>query len=110
MTAPRAKIDPVLKQRIKSAAASRSKPVEAVLRLRAPRQKASLAPSPSATRALAEGLVKRVSEELGKDAGQVDFNVFPNLGYFVVSAPSAFVERIVAQPEIASASANRRRA
>jgi hypothetical protein len=105
----RAKIDPELKARLKSAAASRSEAVEAVLRLRAPARQKRLTPSPDATRALAEGLVKRVSEELGEDAGEVAFNVFPNLGYFVVSAPSAFVERIVAQPEIASASSNRRR-
>lgn len=110
MTAQRAKIDPELKQQLKSAAASHAKPVEAVLRLRPPKRRKSLAPSPDATRALAEGLVKRVTEELGKDAGQVDVNVFPNLGYFVVSAPRAFVERIVAQPEIAAASSNRRRA
>jgi len=109
MTRPRAKIDPELRRRLTSSAGARSEPVEAVLRLRPPTRRASLVPSPDATRALAEGLVKRVARELGKDAGQVDFNVFPNLGYFVVSAPSAFVERIVSQPEVASASSNRRR-
>jgi hypothetical protein len=105
----RARIDPELMRQLKSAAASRSEPVEAVLRLRPPKSARSLAPSPDATRALAEGLVSRVAQELGTDAGQVDFNVFANLGYFVVSAPSAFVERIVSQPEIASAASNRRR-
>lgn len=110
MTAQRAKIDPELKQQLKSAAASHAEPVEAVLRLRPPKRRKSLTPSPDATRALAEGLVKRVTEELGSDAGKVDVNVFANLGYFVVSAPRAFVERIVAQPEIAAASSNRRRA
>jgi hypothetical protein len=35
--------------------------------------------------------------------------VFPNLGYFVLSAPPGFVERVLDQPEVASASANRKR-
>jgi hypothetical protein len=34
--------------------------------------------------------------------------VFPNLGYMVLSAPAGFVERVLRQPEVASASANRR--
>jgi hypothetical protein len=36
-------------------------------------------------------------------------NVFENLGYFVLAAPPDFVERVLDQPEVASASANRRR-
>ena len=61
------------------------------------------------TRDLAELVVGRVAEELGAAAGHYDFNVFPNLGYFVLSAPAGFVERVLDQPEVASASANRRR-
>ena len=103
-----AKIDPELKRRLRSRAAPASEPVEAVLRLRPRARRSSRAPSPEATRAIAESVVGRVTQELGKDAGKVEFNVLANLGYVVVSAPRAFVERMVAQPEIASASSNRR--
>jgi len=49
-----------------------------------------------------------VAEETGVASTDYDFNVFPNLGYLVLSAPAGFVERVLHQPEIASASANRR--
>ncbi len=54
-------------------------------------------------------MVSRVAEELGATQDEYDFNVFPNLGYFVLVAAPVFVERVVDQPEVASASANRRR-
>jgi len=82
--------------------------VEAVLRLR-PGKGGHIVPTPQKTRDLAEQLVSRVADELGTGVGEYDFNVFPNLGYFVLSAPSPFVLRVLDQPEIASASANRRR-
>jgi hypothetical protein len=101
------KVDPELRRQLSGAAAA-EKPVEAVLRLR-PTPRSAIAPPPQATRQLAERVLSRVAEELGATAQEYDFNVFPNLGYFVLSAPPAFVERVVVQPEIASASANRRR-
>ena len=79
-----------------------------MLRLR-PTTRSALAPPPEATRDLAELVVARVAEELGAAADDYDFNVFPNLGYFVLSASPGFVERVLDQPEVASASANRRR-
>lgn len=103
----RAQVDPELRRQLSSAAASSAEPVEAVLRLRATGRPGTV-PQPEATRHLAQTLVTRVAQELGTQAGKYDFNVFANLGYFVLSAPSAFVERILDQPEIASASANRR--
>ncbi len=60
----------------------------------------------------APGIVRRIVT-LGIAAGIplqiLSFNVFPNLGYFVLVAAPVFVERVVDQPEVASASANRRR-
>lgn len=103
----KAKVDPVLRRQLDGAAAAEAAPVEAVLRLRS--QAGSLAPPPEATRDLAELLVTRVAEELGAAPEDYDFNVFPNLGYFVLSASPGFVERVLDQPEVASASANRRK-
>ena len=37
-----------------------------------------------------------------------DFNVFKNLGYFVVSAPPAYLKALVDSPEVAHAFPNRR--
>jgi hypothetical protein len=100
------KVDPVLRRQLDGAAAETT-PVEAVLRLRS--RTRSLAPPPEATRDIAEILVTRVAEELGVTAEEYDYNVFPNLGYFVLSASPGFVERVLDQPEVASASANRRK-
>jgi hypothetical protein len=104
----KAKIDPELRRQLSDAAAAAVEPVEAVLRLR-PTLRSTLPPPPQATRDLADLLVTRVAEELGAEKDAYDYNVFPNLGYFVLSASAGFVERMLDQPEVASASANRRR-
>jgi hypothetical protein len=104
----KAKIDPELRRQLDEAATAEAQTVEAVLRLRL-KTRSAPAPRPGATRDLAELLVTRVAEELGVTAEAYDFNVFPNLGYFVLSAPSGFVERVLDQPEVVSASANRRK-
>jgi hypothetical protein len=104
----RDKVDPELRRQLSGAAVAEAKPVEAILRLR-PTPRSAIAPPPQATRQLAELVVSRVAEELGATEGDYDFNVFPNLGYFVLVAPPVFVERVVDQPEVASASANRRK-
>ena len=104
----RATVDPELRRQLSRAGTVRSGPVEVVMRLR-PAVRSSAAPSPEATRDLAALIVGRVAEELGTARDAYDFNVFPNLGYFVLSASPGFVERVLDQPEVASASANRRR-
>lgn len=110
MSGRRAKtrIDPELRRQLSRAGAGEAVAVEAVLRLR-PLTRSALVPPPAATRHLAERVVARVAKELGTAAGEYDFNVFPNLGYVVLSAPPGFVLRVLDQPEVASASANRRR-
>jgi hypothetical protein len=102
------KVDPELRRQLTLAATSSRAPVEAVLRLRST-LRSTRPPEPQATRDLAQQVIARVAQELGADAGEYDFNVFPNLGCFVVSAPPGFVERVLVQPEVVSASANRRR-
>jgi hypothetical protein len=102
-------VDPELRRQLDAAAASQPAPVEAVLRLRGPLLRSSKPrPEPSAGD-VARDLLARVAAETGVAESEYDFNVFPNLGYCVLSAPAGFVERVLTQPEIASASANRRR-
>ena len=102
------KIDPELRRQLDRAAASKPAPVEAVLRLRPPTRRSSRPPVPEAAQDVARELLARVAEEVGAAASDYDFNVFPNLGYLVLSASAGFVERVLRQPEVASASANRR--
>jgi hypothetical protein len=105
---PEKRVDPELRRQLDGAAAAEAKPVEAILRLR-PTPRSAIAPPPQVTRELAELVITRVAEELGVTEEHYDFNVFPNLGYFVLAAPPVFVERVLDQPEVASASANRRK-
>jgi hypothetical protein len=105
------RVDPELRRQLSRAATARTEPaapVEAVLRLR-PATRRGPAPSGGEARDLAAVVVARVAEELGVSPGDYDVNVFENLGYFVLAAPPGFVERVLDQPEVASASANRRR-
>ena len=105
---PKTKVDPELRRQLDRAAVSKKGAVEAVLRLRAPIRRSSLPPAQEATRDAVRDLLARVAEEFGAAACDYDFNVFPNLGYLVLSAPAGFVEKLLHQPEVASASANRR--
>ena len=102
------KVDPELRRQLDQAAASKPAPVQAVLRLRQPTRRSKHPPEPEAAQDVARDLLARVAEEIGAAASDYDFNVFPNLGYLVLSASAGFVERVLDQPEIASASANRR--
>jgi hypothetical protein len=104
----RVTIDPELRRQLDQAAGSRGGPIQVVLRLRQPARRSSRPPAGEVTEVVARDLLARVAEELGSAASDYDFNVFPNLGYLVLQAPSGFVERVLRQPEVASASANRR--
>lgn len=105
---PRVKVDPELRRQLDQAAASKTGAVEAVLRLRQPTRRSSRPPVQEAAQDVARDLLARVADEIGAAASDYEFNVFPNLGYLVLSAPAGFVERVLRQPEVASASANRR--
>ena len=108
MASPKVKnVDPELRRQLDGAAAAAG-PVEAVMRLR-PTPRSAVATPPRATRELAALVIARVAEQLGVGEEAYDYTVFPNLGYFVLAAPPAFVERVLDQPEVAFASANRRK-
>ena len=102
------KVDPELRRQLDQAAVSKPGAIQAVLRLRPATRRSSRPAVPEAAQDVARDLLARVAEETGVASTDYDFNVFPNLGYLVLSAPAGFVERVLHQPEVASASANRR--
>jgi hypothetical protein len=107
--ASKTKVDPELRRQLDEAtAAARSAPVEAVLRLRNPPRRSARTTTSPTTQEIAETLFERLADECGLRERDYQWNVFPNLGYAVVSAPPAFIERLLSQPEVLSASANRR--
>jgi hypothetical protein len=101
------RVDPVLRRQLESAAAGADQTVEAVLRLRLPALRSARPKHALPVREVAERLFERVARELGVGASAYDWNVFPNLGYSVLKAKVPFVECVLKQPEVASASANR---
>jgi len=88
-----------------NAAAAEDTPVEAVFRLQHSRGSASTVGLPDKVEALVHDVIKRVERQSGSTV--TDYNIFRNLGFFVVSAKPAFLKEMLAQPEIASATANR---
>ena len=98
----KAKVSPVLRQQLEAAAAS-GETVQAVFFLRS-RDPAKKFAQPSETPLMVEEVLERV----GKDTGEAPRkqNVFQNLGSFVVEASVEFLEGIIEQPEIATATAN----
>jgi hypothetical protein len=95
--------DPELIRQLNEAAVG-TKPVEAVFMLRYEDPKV-FAINPNHTEEVTHQVLERVKDEVGVDAQKL--TVFGNLGSFVVAAPARFVRRLIEQPEIASATANR---
>jgi hypothetical protein len=97
------RIDPELLRQLDEHAAA-GRPIEAVFTLRTGRsvQKAGKATD---TRSAVEALLQRVEAQVG--VGPDEYNVFQNLGAFVVVAPPRFVRELMSQDEIATATANR---
>ena len=99
---PPTKVDPELERQMNVAAAG-TKTVEAVLMLR--QTPTQIAADPGGITERVEKVLKRVKEKAGTEAKQL--NIFQNLGMFIVEAEPNFLRALVAQPEIASAVANR---
>lgn len=97
-----ARVDPELQKQLEAASAATAN-VEAVFYLRPPSPKALMAPD--VTEAVVSTVLDRVSTAVGEPPK--DFNVFRNLGSFVVVATPRFVSELLKQPEIGSALANR---
>lgn len=97
------KIDPELIQQLDQTRAGNSL-VEAVVRFR-PDDPKQVVPSPEQTEELTQRVLDRVKKQIGKSEAR--FNVFKNLGSFVVSADPDFLRELISQPEVAAAVANR---
>lgn len=99
------KIDPDLLAQLETAAgAAATGVIQAVVQLR-PGKGNDVAPQPDQTERIVGSLLARVARQVGLDPA--DFNVFPNLGSFVISAPGDYLRALLDQPEVASALANR---
>jgi hypothetical protein len=99
-----ADVDKELSQML-DASGDDSQPVEAVFRLRPEAGQVLIDPG------VAEQTTKQVLERAEQTSGQRahDYNVFRNLGSFMVSAPASLIRAIIQQPEIGGALANRQR-
>jgi hypothetical protein len=100
MAEHRADIDPELLRQL--AAAGADQPVGAVFSLRPP--PGQPVASPKAAKETVERLLDRTKEEVA--GGLHRYTVFPNLGSFAVQATGPFIRRLLAQEEIATATAN----
>ena len=94
-------VDPELVRQL--AASTDDGRVEAVVRLQ-PQDGLPTTP-PEETERLAHELVRRTQKASGEHEDAV--NVFKYLGSFAISASPAFMKALIAQPEVASALANK---
>jgi hypothetical protein len=94
--------DPELLRQLE-AASSNDQPVEAVIFLR-PDNPSEIAPSPERTREITRKVLDRVESRTGSRERR--YNVFGNMGSFVVSALPSFLKELLRQPEIVAAMAN----
>lgn len=98
----RAKTDTELVRQLKTAATD-EKLVEAVVRLK-PDDPSQIVPPAERMEELTNRLLERIKKESGKTPSR--YNVFRNLGSFVVSAPPTFIQYLIDQPEVVSIMAN----
>src|ERR1700704_4911467 len=98
-----AKIDPELLRQLKDTAAD-ARTVEAVVRLQ-PDDPTQIVPAPERTAELVSQLLDRVKQRVGSKEAR--YNIFRNLGSFVVSANPEFIRELISQPEVATVAANR---
>ena len=95
--------DPELTRQMHAASAA-GDDIEAVFTL-APDEAAEGVRSPEETEDLTHRVLKRVTSRVGQPEKKL--NIFGNIGSFVISAHPSFVKELIAQPEIATAIANR---
>lgn len=99
------RIDPrLLAQLDAGAGVKASALVEAVVQLQ-PAAVGEVAPAPERTEAIVRSVLARVTMKLGLEPA--DFNVFPNLGSFLIAASRAYLRELLDQPEVQAAVANR---
>jgi hypothetical protein len=103
----RKRIDPDLLAQLEAAAAVKAPSlVEAVIHLQ-PETAGEIVPRPERTEEIVRSVLARVTRKLRVEPA--DFNVFPNLGSFVISASGEYLRELLDQPEVKSALANRPR-
>src|SRR5689334_21919615 len=90
------KADPELIRQLDAPTAS-NEPIAAVVRLQ-PDDPSEIVPSPERTEELTQQILKRVKKRVG--SGESRYNVFKNLGSFVVSAEPDFLRESISQPEV----------
>ena len=98
----KAKTDSELEKQLKAAAGD-EKLVEAVVRLK-PDDPSQIVPPADQMEDLTNQLLERVKKQSGHAASR--YNVFRNLGSFVVSAHPNFIQQLKEQPEVVSIVAN----
>lgn len=98
----KAKTDIELEKQLQSAATD-EKLVEAVVRLKAD-DPSQIVPPADRMEDLTNQLLERVKKQSGQQASR--YNVFRNLGSFVVSAHPNFIQQLKEQPEVAAIMAN----
>lgn len=99
MKRQRSKVDPELVRQLDRAAQAVD-PVQAVFTLRTSGRPLP----PDRVTSIVHQLVERASAATGQP--KVDLNVFSNLGAFAISAPPDVIRTLLAEPEIATATAN----
>jgi hypothetical protein len=100
---PDVKIDPILLQQLDQVPA-RDGTIEAVFVLRPP-DPAQAYLTPEQTQSMVKDLLAQVERQTGESPQR--YNVFKNLGSFVVDASPQFIRAMLEQDGIASAAANR---
>jgi hypothetical protein len=61
-------------------------------------------PGPAETQRQVRALMRRVEEQTGEQPSE--YAIFDNLGAFALLAPAGFINQLLVQPEIATATAN----
>ena len=97
-----AKADPELIRQLNGTESSKED-IAAVVRLQ-PDDPSQIVPSPERTEELTQKILERVKKKVGSSESR--YNVFKNLGSFVVSAEPEFLRELISQPEVAAAVAN----
>lgn len=95
-------VSPTLRRQLD--AAGDAERVEAVLTLKPNEDSTEPAP-PKVVEETVERVLRRVAEETG--TADYDFNVFGFLESFAIAAEPKFIERLLSQPEVESATASR---
>jgi hypothetical protein len=93
------KVDPELTRQLKTADDTN---VEAVIQLKP--GNSQVVPTPEQTEQTTKQILERTKERCGHSPDR--YNVFRNLGSFVVSAKPAFIQELISQPEVQAVVAN----